>query len=453
MFLNNRYLISNETGKRIFDSVKNLPIIDPHNHADVASIARNQNFTNAWELFAATDHYVWEMLRKTGVDEELITGSASPHDKFIAMANVFDDIAGNPVYEWIHLDLRFLGIQERLCAETGEIIWQKVNAALAWEENKPIELLRRMNISVMCSTDDPADLLTAHESVNEQFGRVIVRPTWRPDKAMKIIASDFPQYVQKLAARFSMTISTLDEYLDAMKLSHDYFQANGCKASDHGFTLMPSGVGDKAKAAETFAHVLAGQPADEAEAANFADYLLGEVCEMNAVTGWVTQLHLGPVRDVRSSLFRAIGPDAGGDVSDIFLQQEPNLIKFLNRFDNRLKVVLYCLDPMHQPTLAAMSRAFGRMVRLGSAWWLCDTPIGMKRQLEYICSVDLFSAFAGMVSDSRKLLSYASRFEMFRRVLSSVLGTMVEAGQIPEPIAMKLAKKMCFDGPAEFFDM
>ena len=137
MFLGPDYLIGNETGKRIFASVKDLPILDPHNHADVAAIARNENFKDAWELFAATDHYVWEVLRKTGVPEEKITGNASPHDKFIAMANVFDQIAGNPVYEWIHLDLRFLGVTELLNAETGELIWNKVNEILAKEESRP----------------------------------------------------------------------------------------------------------------------------------------------------------------------------------------------------------------------------------------------------------------------------------------------------------------------------
>ena len=174
---------------------------------------------------------------------------------------------------------------------------------------------------------------------------------------------------------------------------------------------------------------------------------------MNSRSGWVMQLHMGAVRDVRDFLFRTIGPDSGGDVSDLFQSHEAKLIRFLNRFDGRLKVVLYCLDQAHQATLAALSRAFGGTVRLGSAWWLCDTPIGMKRQLEYIGSVDLLSAFAGMVSDSRKLLSYGSRFEMFRRILSSTLGGMVEAGQMPEPVAMKLAKTMCYDGPMAFFGL
>ena len=453
MFLGPDYLIGNETGKRIFASVKDLPILDPHNHADVAAIARNENFKDAWELFAATDHYVWEVLRKTGVPEEKITGNASPHDKFIAMANVFDQIAGNPVYEWIHLDLRFLGVTELLNAETGELIWNKVNEILAKEESRPQALLKRMNVAVMCSTDDPADTLEHHRTVNQAFGRVIVRPTWRPDMAMKAGKSNFPAYIERLGKRWGVKIATLGDLLDVLQKSHDFFAENGCRASDHGIELASSGTGDASAAAETFRKALAGEPVSPAETSNYADYLLGEFGEMNAKSGWVMQLHIGAVRDVRDVLFRTLGPDSGGDVSDLFQSHEAKLISFLNRFDSRLKVVLYCLDQGHQATLAALARAFGSTVRLGSAWWLCDTPIGMKRQLEYIGSVDLLSAFAGMVSDSRKLLSYGSRFEMFRRILSSTLGGMVEAGQMPEDVATKLAKTISYDGPLAFFNL
>lgn len=453
MFLGQDYLITNETGKRIFASVKDLPILDPHNHADVAAIARNENFKDAWELFAATDHYVWEVLRKAGVPEEKITGGASPHDKFIAMAEVFDQIAGNPVYEWIHLDLRFLGIEELLSAETGELIWRKVNEILAKEESRPQALLKRMNVGVMCSTDDPADTLEYHRIVNESVGRTIVRPTWRPDAAMKAGKPGFPAYIERLGKRWDVRITSLGELLDVLRKSHDFFAENGCRASDHGLELASGGNGDGKAAAETFRKALAGEPVSPAETANYMDCLLGECGEMNSRSGWVMQLHMGAVRDVRDFLFRTIGPDSGGDVSDLFQSHEVNLIRFLNRFDGRLKVVLYCLDQGHQATLAALSRAFGSTVRLGSAWWLCDTPIGMKRQLEYIGSVDLLSAFAGMVSDSRKLLSYGSRFEMFRRILSSTLGGMVEAGQMPEPVAAKLAKTMCYDGPLAFFGL
>ena len=453
MFLGPDYLIGNETGKRIFASVQSLPILDPHNHADVAAIARNEHFKDAWELFAATDHYVWEVLRKAGVPEEKITGSASPHDKFISMANVFDRLAGNPVYEWIHLDLRFLGISELLNAENGELIWQKVNTVIAEEESRPQALLKRMNVGTMCSTDDPADTLEYHRIVNRDFGRTVVRPTWRPDMAMKAGKDSFPAYIERLGKRWGVRIATLSDLLDVLRKSHDFFAENGCRASDHGLELASSGTGDAEAAAKTFLKAVAGEPVSPEEAANYADYLLGEFGEMNSESGWVMQLHMGAVRDVRDTLFRTIGPDSGGDVSDLFQSHEAKLIRFLNRFDGRLKVVLYCLDQGHQATLAALARAFGSTVRLGSAWWLCDTPIGMKRQLEYIGSVDLLSAFAGMVSDSRKLLSYGSRFEMFRRILSSTLGGMVEAGQMPEPVAMKLARTVCYDGPQAFFGL
>jgi glucuronate isomerase len=181
--------------------------------------------------------------------------------------------------------------------------------------------------------------------------------------------------------------------------------------------------------------------------------ILAEAAELNSQKDWVTQLHLGAVRDVRATLFDTLGPDVGGDISNHYLDYAPALCSFLNRFDDRLKVVLYCLEASHQGTLATISRAFGAKVALGSAWWLLDTPIGMRRQLEYIGSADTLSNFAGMVSDSRKLLSYGSRFEMFRRVMSDVLGSMVERGQMPDEIAFNLAERMAYSGTKKFWNL
>ena len=142
-FLDDNYLIGNATGKRIFNEVKDLPVIDPHNHANVREIADNQCYSDAWQLFAATDHYVWEMLRKRGVPESLITGrEASAEEKFLAMAKVFPEIVGNPVYEWIHLDLkRYFGIDELLSEKSGKKIWNAVNEKLATDAFRPQALL------------------------------------------------------------------------------------------------------------------------------------------------------------------------------------------------------------------------------------------------------------------------------------------------------------------------
>ena len=454
-FLGSNYLIGNSTGLEIFDRIKGLPVIDPHNHANVREIADNGCYADAWQLFAATDHYVWEMLRKRGVPESMITGPASPRDKFLALARVFPEIAGNPVYEWIHLDLkRYFGIDEQLSAATGEKIYAAVNAKLATDAYRPQALLTGpLNVEVMCSTDDLIDKLEDHDRANAAFGKTMIRPTWRPDKAMKIFASGWRAYMDQVEKRFGMKLLSLKDLFGAVEKSHDYFAGRGCRASDHGIELPLRADYDFADADAVFRKAMAGEKLSAAECDCFMGVFMVEVGELNSKTDWVTQLHLGAVRDVRTKLFDSLGPDVGGDVSNHYQDYLPGLVTFLNRFDDRLKVVLYCLEAGHQATLATVARAFGEKVALGSAWWLNDTPIGMRRQLEYIGSTDVFSNFAGMVSDSRKLLSYGSRFEMFRRVLSDVLGGMTERGQIPMDITMDLASRMAYAGPKKFWNL
>ncbi|MBR2426635.1 MAG: glucuronate isomerase [Lentisphaeria bacterium] len=451
-FLDGNYLLSGETAKTIYQQIAGLPILDAHNHADVKRIADNIPFNNPWELFAATDHYVWEIERKCGVAEEFITGKASDQDKWRELCRVFPLFAGNPVYEWVHLDLRFLGVDSILCEAVADETWKKLCKILASEECLPQNLVRRMNIEVMCSTDDPLDELEYHDKAEQAFGKRLIRPTWRPDKAMNIFKPDWNHYIDCLGMATSRNIDFLEHLVETLKYTHDRFAKAGTIASDHGIECPFDGDASEEEVKEIFHKVRIEKEKPTAEeAAKFGSYMLKKFAEMDAEKGWVFQLHIGAVRDVRSSLFNNLGPDSGGDVSDHMIDIVKPLCRFLDKFDDKLKCVLYCLDPGHQADLATVSRAFGAKVKLGSAWWLNDTPIGMERQLEYIGSVDVLSQFAGMVSDSRKLLSYASRFNMFRRVLSNTLGNMVDRGQMPLENAIEIGKIMSYSGPKNFF--
>ncbi len=453
-FLDQNYLLGTPAAAKLWNEVAALPVIDPHNHADVKRIADNVPFSDPWELFAATDHYVWEMLRKRGIPEDLITGDASNYDKWMAMAEVFPMLAGNPVYEWVHLDLRFLGFNGILLSgATGKQLWDGCCAALAKEENLPQNLVRRMNIEAMCSTDDPVDTLADHARANAAFGKTLIRPTWRPDRVMKIRKADFSAYLKALGTRWDIEIQSLNDLQEALKRSHDFFAASGAIASDHGVEKPYDGAVTYAAADSILKKVLSGKEATAAEEDAWSSFLMHYFAMLDAEKGWVFQLHMGAVRDVRDTLYHTLGPDSGGDVSDHMVDIVKPLCRFLNQFDGSLKVALYCLEPHHQASLATVARSFGTTVRLGSAWWFNDTPVGMQRQLEYISTVDLLSAFAGMVSDSRKLLSYASRFEMFRRVLCGVVGAMVEQGRIPEEIATDLVRAMCYSEPKKFFNL
>ncbi len=453
-FLDDKYLLESDSAVAIYAAVKDLPIIDPHNHADVAEIAANGNYSNAWQVFAATDHYVWEVMRKRGVDENSITGSATPKEKWMELARVMPEIAGNPVFEWIHLDLRRrFGITDVLCSENAERIWDEVNAKLATDDFKPLALLKAMNVEVMCSTDDPVDTLEYHAAVNEKAGRVVIRPTWRPDKAMRIHYPGFRDYIAKLGKRFGIEIDSVEKLVEALQKSHDYFAEKGCRASDHDTPHPLPGNATLAEADVVFQRALAGETMSQADIDTYQDYLTIKVAEMDMRAGWVYQMHMCVIRDVRDTLFQSLGMDVGGDISEFYVNIAKPLCGFLNHFDDRLKLVLYSLEPCHQAALAAVARAFGKNVRLGSAWWLNDQPYGMSTQLEYIGNVDVYSCFAGMVSDSRKILSYASRFEMFRRTLSNVLGGLVLKGRMPQEIAEKIAVMMCYTEPKKFFNV
>jgi glucuronate isomerase len=291
-----------------------------------------------------------------------------------------------------------------------------------------------MKVEVMCSTDDPVDSLEYHRKLAEAKCPVRVLPTFRPDKAMNIFKPDWREYIGKLEACVGGKFESILDLVAALQQRHDYFAENGCVASDHGVEVP-------------FAFDV------EDEIVLFMSYLLNEVAEMDADKGWVFQLHIGAVRDVRDTLFDEIGPDTGGDISDHMTDIVTPLRDLLNRFDDRLDIVLYNLNPIHNGTLAQLTRAFGARVNLGLAWWLNDSPIGMKRQLEYVGSVDVLMNMAGMVSDSRKVPSYASRHEMFRRVLADVVGEMVEKGQMPLPLAERLVRTLAYDRPKQLFKL
>ncbi len=454
-FLDSRYLLPSNEAMRIFEEIKALPIVDAHNHANVQEIVANKNYSDIWQVEAATDHYVWELMRKRGVPENYITGKTLDYEKWTCLCAVFDDLVGNPIYEWMHLDLRkMLGVSERISKATAKAIWEKTLEVLQLPSNRPQELLKRMNIESMCSTDDPADVLTAHEQLAEQLGPGRIRPTWRPDKAMNIFQPHWNQYIDHLSTRVqeeTSPIKTLGDLVAGLQWTHDYFARHGCLASDHALEVPFGYTPQEALAEKAFQKRRNGETLNSEEIQDFLAYLIHQFGDMNANAGWVSQLHIGAMRDVRTSIFTTLGPDSGGDVSRQDIAIVEPLRDFLNAFDGKLKVVLYCLDPSHLPTLATISRAFGDRVAVGGAWWFNDTPFGMKQHIEYLATVDLLMNFAGMVTDSRKILSYASRTEMFRRVLAWVLGDWVKRGQVPEDLATRLAKHVCYEGPKKFF--
>ena len=450
-FLDENYLLQNKTSKLLYESVKDLPILDAHNHGDVKEIVENKGWTDIWQVEAATDHYVWELMRKRGVPEEKITGSASNKEKWLALAEVFPNFVGNPTYEWIHLDLkRRFHVDDVISKYTAEKIWQDTLIALKQQNMKPQELLRSMNVEIMCTTNDITDDLYYHQKAKEEIEGIRILPTWRPDKAMNIEKKGWREFIIDLGEVTNENVSTFEGFLNSLYKSHKKFQELGGVASDHGIYQPISYFVEKEKVKNIYKKAMESRELSVEEICDFKAYLFNEFGRMNSESDWVMQLHIGAVRDYRDKLYNRLGPDSGGDVSTNIINLAEGLKYFLNEFDEKLKIVLYCLDPSLYPTAATLARAFPN-ISLGAPWWFNDSPFGMEMYLKYIATVDLLGNMAGMVTDSRKLMSYGSRTEMFRRVLSNVIGEMVEKGQIPMKEALDLVRNICYYRPKELF--
>ena len=64
--------------RRLYESIRLLPIVSPHGHTQAAWFAHNQPFPDPVKLFVQPDHYVFRMLYSQGVTlEELEIGARS----------------------------------------------------------------------------------------------------------------------------------------------------------------------------------------------------------------------------------------------------------------------------------------------------------------------------------------------------------------------------------------
>ena len=171
-----------------------------------------------------------------GVPERLITGDADPEEKFLAWAETVPKLIGNPLYHWTHLELqRYFGIGEPLSGRNAKAVYRACNEALAKPELSVRGIIKKSNVKLICTTDDPADGLSAHARIAaDPTCEVAVLPAFRPDKAMRADKPDFAAYIGRLSAAWGQPIAHMDDLRAALCARIAYFDARGCRVSDHG---------------------------------------------------------------------------------------------------------------------------------------------------------------------------------------------------------------------------
>lgn len=461
-FLDENFLLGNKTAKILYHNyAKDMPVIDYHCHLSPKEIAENKKYRNLTELWLGGDHYKWRAMRSNGVQEKFITGDATDKEKFLKWAETIPSCAGNPLYHWTHLELRrFFGINSLLNPETAEEIWEKCNKMLESDEFSAQELIKRSNVKVICTTDDPADTLEYHKQLAESSFGVKVYPAFRPDKAINIEKEGFTEWLGRLEAASGFNIKTYEDLKLALESRIEFFHSTGCRISDHALDPVVFQAADEKDAAMVLSKAISGEKLTDIEINSYKTVLLQFLGREYSKRNWVMQLHIGTIRNTNSRMLKLLGPDTGFDCIGDYTFAEA-LTKILNSLDETgelPKTILYCLNPRDNEVLCTIAGCFqgggipGK-IQVGSAWWFNDQKDGMTRHMISLGNLGLLSRFVGMLTDSRSFLSY-TRHEYFRRILCNILGEWVENGEFPDDISLlgKMVQDICLYNAEKYFE-
>ncbi|MEG1613490.1 MAG: glucuronate isomerase [Clostridia bacterium] len=431
-FFSDNVILSGSTSEKLYNEVKDLPIVDYHCHLSPKQIGENKVFTDIGEMWLSCDHYKWRAMRICNVDERLITGEASYFEKFMAYAGIMPKLAGNALYYWTQLELKqIFGIVEPLSAANGENIYKRCNEKL---KNISVQnLLNKFKVEYIASTDDPVDTLEYHG----QYGNTTLAPTFRPDKVF--LLDD--EYFKKLSVASGIKINSVDNLLSALENRFDFFIKKGCKISDCGIGQIPDFC-NYSKAIKIFDKRNDGLTNIERE--QMAGFLLIEIAKMAKKRDIVLQLHFSVIRNSNLSKLNEVGVDAGYDVmaNEVSADKLINFFNCLNTQNMLPKTILYTLNPKANELICALSGSFPN-VRVGAAWWFNDTLQGTKAHLQSVMEYAVLGEHLGMLTDSRSFASFV-RHDFFRRILASEVANLVDRGEYDFNAAKTLMANICY---------
>lgn len=451
-YIHKNFLLTDDLSQSLYhDHVKNLPIIDFHNHLDPSMIANDARPKNLSQLWVMADQYKHRAMRINGIPEEGITGRASDYDKYLNWAKTLPRTLGNPLYQWSYLELqRLFDIGSTLDESSAKEVWERCEQKIVSGELSTVSLLKRFNVEALCTSDDLLDDVSIHQKASKNGLSIL--PSLRTDSILDL-SEAFNPWCEVLMDITGIEINDLDGYEAAVKKRFDVFEDAGCKLADQaldaGFEFHWV---DRSKAATIFTQFLCGKRLTDLEAVSLKSYLLVLVGSACSERNWVLQLHIGAQRKTSSRLKQFVG-GAGGFAAIGSPTDTATLVEILDTMDKNgqlPKIILYNLNPVDNAAFASLTGSFAEdgvagKIQFGPAWWYNDHYSGITNQLTALANYGLLHNSIGMTTDSRSFLSL-SRHEYFRRVLCELLSSWVKKGLLPNDISIlkELVEDVCY---------
>ena len=462
-FIHDDFLLDTESSRILFHShVKNLPIIDFHNHISAEWINENHKFNSITELWLNGDHYKWRAMRILGVDEHFITGNATDWEKFKVWAEVCPKTIRNPLYHWTHLELkRFFDIDLLLNEKTAATIYEQINEKLSSDEYSARSFLKKSNVERICTTDMPNSKLDSHRAFSTKKESFTMHPTLRVDALLGFNkGADFLNTLKTLENTTSISIIDWSSYKNVIESIHSYFHENDCRLSDVGIEDLVFSTINDSFVDFVFKKVLRGKLVTNDEQNLLKTAVLREIGRLNSEKGWVQQLHLGALRNSNSKMFSKLGSDSGFDTigDGLKISEVVRMLDFMDKEGNLPKSILYNLNPSDNSAMAAMTGLFSKSgvkgkIQWGAAWWFLDQYSGIKEHLNTLSGLGIMSSFVGMITDSRSLMSF-TRHEYFRRILCSIVGKEIQQGLLPTDYDSigEILTAICYTNAKHYFN-
>jgi glucuronate isomerase len=438
--------------RRLYVTVRDLPIVSPHGHTDARWFAENEAFPNPTSLFIVPDHYVFRMLYSQGIAlEDLGIGQKTLDEEqarriWIRFAESYYLFRGTPTRLWLdHAFQEQFGLQDRLCGANAGAYYDTISAKLASPDFRPRALYAQFNLEVLATTNTPLDPLTYHQAIRDSGWKAHIVPTFRPDSVIDPEFDGFRQNVQKLGEMHGEDSSRWPGYLLALRHARERFRKLGCTATDHGHPTARTADLDVGAAGALFDRVFAGK-ADAGEQELFRAQMLTEMARMSVEDGLVMQIHPGSNRNHNRQIHARFGRDVGADIptaTDYVHALQPLLDRFGN--DASFTLILFTLDESTYSRELAPLAGHYPCLRLGPPWWFYDSPEGMMRFRELTTETAGFYNTVGFNDDTRAFLSIPARHDVARRVDCAYLARLVAEHQLDEDEAFEVAHALAYD--------